>query len=315
MQIDRHLAHAQSEAGAPLVFVHIPKTAGTTLNAIIAHRYASGEIHEIMMRGMSLIVSGEMTRARPLVSRSKLRRLQAALERGLRVINGHFDMSLAPLLPAGAQYVTIVRDPIDRAVSHYYHYRRLTTDPVHPLALRSTLTQWVGASGLAEMDNGQTRRLAGEMGLPVGAVSSHTLDRAKANLAQRFAVVGLTERFEEFQVLLHRKFNWPYLRYPTRNVGNKRPARTEMSAEALRVIEKCNRYDLELYRFAAELFGQATGKVDMKRELSLLRAAPEYVAPDRSPSAHSAAAATHPLSKLNFGYLLTQLIAPRSASE
>jgi hypothetical protein len=35
----------------------------------------------------------------------------------------------------------------------------MTADPVYPLATRSTLGQWVGACGLVEMDNGQTRRL------------------------------------------------------------------------------------------------------------------------------------------------------------
>jgi hypothetical protein len=198
------------------------------------------------------------------------------------VIHGHFDMSLAKLLPSNAEFMTLLRDPVERAISHYYHYRRLTTDPIHPLAMRSTLAEWVGTRGLVEMDNGQTRRLAGEMGLPVGEVSPLTLAKAKANLANKFSVVGLTERFAESQVLLHRQFKWPYRRYPERNVDHNRLRRAEVSSEVLKIVENCNRFDRELYQFASELFEHAVSKVDMDREISLLKIASEYIEPDRS---------------------------------
>lgn len=292
MKTDRHPDLGHDPAGELLVFVHIPKTAGTTLNAILAHRYRTAAVHEIMMRGMSLIVPGRTLMPRPLVSSSKLRRLRSALAQQPepQAIHGHFDMSLARLLPASAQYVTLLRDPVERAISHYYHYRNLAGDPVHAMALRSTLAQWVSACGLVEMDNGQTRRLAGEMGLPAGEVSAATLDKAKSNLAGRFAVVGLTERFEESQILLHRALGWPYCRYRRRNVAAGRPRRSEVGRDALAVVEHCNRFDLELYRFAADLFERAIGRIDIGQELALLRAAPEYGATARAEVAHDSLA-------------------------
>ena len=284
MQASHRLSsEGNAETGNLLVFVHIPKTAGTTLNSILAHRYSSGEFHEVMMRGMSLIAPRHMAPPKPLISPSKLRRLRSALkhQHGPQVINGHFDMSLARLLPTSAQYVTILREPVERAISHFCHYRKLTADPAHALAMRSTLTEWVSTCGLVEMDNGQTRRLAGEMALPIGDVSCQTLAKAKANLATRFAVVGLTERFAESQILLHRNFNWPYFRYAARNAGENRPRRTEVGGEALAIMENSNRFDIELYRFASELFEQAVSKVDMDRELSAMNNAPEYAEPLR----------------------------------
>jgi hypothetical protein len=211
-----------------------------------------------------------------LISFSKIQRLKSALRcrHRLRVIHGHFDLSIMKLLPAGTRCFTLLRDPIERAISHYYHYRRMTADPVHPLAMKSTLAEWVSTRGLVEMDNGQTRRLAGEMKLPCGRVTPGMLERAKANLA-RFAVVGLTERFEESLILLQRAFNWTPHRLAARNAGENRPPRAEVGEEARKTIEDCNRLDMDLYRFASDLFEQAVRKIDMKSELAKLRAAPE----------------------------------------
>ncbi len=275
-------ANAGPDHNRLVAFVHIPKTAGTTLNSILAHEYSPDETYEIMMRGMSLSVPKPMIMPRPVISFSKLRRLKSAIKhrQTLRLIRGHFDLSLSKLLPPDTRFFTLLRDPVERAISHYYHYRRRTIDPIHPLAMRSTLSEWVSSCGLVEMDNGQTRRLAGEINLPWGRVTRHMLDRAKSNLVSNFAVVGLTERFEESLILLHRAFNWPLYRITAENVGKDRPQRTEVSEEALQAIENCNHFDLDLYQFASVLFEQAISQIDMAGELRRLRAASGNVESD-----------------------------------
>jgi hypothetical protein len=274
-------ADTGSDHDSVIAFVHIPKTAGTTLNAILARAYSPDQTCEIMMRGMSLRVPSAMMLRKRTVSFSKIRRLKSALKHrpGVRLIRGHFDLSLDKLLPADTRFFTLLRDPVERAVSHYYHYRRQKSDPIHPLAMRSTLTEWVGSCGLVEMDNGQTRRLAGAMNLPCGRVTPQTLERAKSALARNFEVVGLTERFDESLILLHRAFNWPLYRFAAHNVGDCRTQHACLSEEELNAIEACNRFDLDLYRFACALFEQAVSEIDMPGELARLRAAPNYVAP------------------------------------
>ena len=117
-----------------VAFVHIPKTAGTTLNSILAHEYSPEETYEIMMRGMSLRRAKPTIIPRPVVSFSKIRRLKSALKHGhvIRLIRGHIDFSISKVLPPDTRYFTLLRDPVERAISHYYHYRRLSTDPIHP---------------------------------------------------------------------------------------------------------------------------------------------------------------------------------------
>jgi len=272
-------ARRQDRAPAPLlVFVHIPKTAGTTLNSMLSQHCSQDQIYEIMMRGMSLRLPRHNFIPKFLISFSKLRGLRAALKspRRIAVLHGHLDLSIGRLLPDDAEFITVLRNPVQRAISHYYHYSRQTGDPAHALAMRSSLTEWVSECRLVEMDNGQTRRLAGATGIPIGRVTCETLERAKRNLAAKFSVVGVTERFEEFQILMHRRLGWPYRRYPMRNAGNTERTRATPDDDALSTIEACNRFDLELYRFAVELLDRAVRRFDMETELSLLRSAPVY---------------------------------------
>ena len=258
--------NAGSADSSLIAFVHIPKTAGSTLTTMMEVQYSPAQTYKIHYDG----------------SRKQVRRLKEALSRrrdSLRIVRGHMDFAWNALMPPDTRFFTILRDPVERVISHYYQYRRKQDSPIHALAMRSSLLQWVRDCGIDEMDNGQTRRLAGAMPLPCGEISSETLEKAKANLASRFVVVGLTERFDESQVLLHRAFGWPYRRYPKRRIGINRVQRTELSAEVLKGIENCNRFDLDLYRFASELFEKQVSGIDMASELALLKMAPEYVAP------------------------------------
>ena len=248
---------------AMLAYVHVPKTGGTTLASFLNNIYRSDEIYRIHRNESS----------------KQLRRFKAAMKKpdGLRLVHGHFDLSLSRWLPPDTRYFTVLRNPIERAISHYYHYRRVVNDPIHGLAMRSTLLEWISARGLKEMDNGQTRRLSGQLNVPIGDVGEETLEIAKRNLL-RFAVVGLTERFQESQVLLHRAFHWPIYQWPPRNVDGNRAARAELDAATLRAIEKNNRYDIELYEFARKLFEDAVAGIDIHYELQSLKLAPVYEA-------------------------------------
>src|SRR5262249_9646240 len=103
---------------------------------------------------------------------------------------------------------------------------------------------------------GVTRRLAGEMNLPCGRVTPAMLELAKSNLAN-FAVVGLTEWFDESLALLERAFGWRPRPYSAHNVGENRPLQSEVGEDNLKAVEHCNRFDLELYRYASGLFERA----------------------------------------------------------
>jgi hypothetical protein len=140
-------------------------------------------------------------------------------------------------------------------------------------AYLGSIEEFVSGSGLPEIDNGQTRRLAGE-NPPFGGCSEALLDRAKVNLRERFLVVGLTERYDETLLLLSRALGWRAIfYYKRRNVTADQSTDSPLSDRALQLIEERNRLDAELYRFAQQLFEEQVRRqgAELDAELSLFR--------------------------------------------
>jgi len=114
-----------------------------------------------------------------------------------------------------------------------------------------SLADYVSSKLNPQLDNGQVRLLSGiAEDIPFGGCSSAMLHRAKENLRKHFTVIGLTERFDDSLHLMKECFGWKNISYQKANVTPDRPARTQIDAETLQLIESCNVFDRELYRFA-----------------------------------------------------------------
>lgn len=269
------------------IFLHLPKTGGLTLHKMLAHKFPGNQFKVFHTKQYSpeeleshktfvKMMENPLLRAMYYKWHSKYRRLQKIIaDPETRCIRGHFDLSIMPFFPKDTTMITLMRDPLARIVSHYYYYQR-NEEPdqrLRALALSTSLLDWVTRSNLTEMDNGMTRRISGDLNLPCGKLTSATLEKAKENLS-RFAVVGLTERFEESQILIHRAIDLPYTRYTSANVRNSAERRTEIPAGTLDLVREYNHYDIELYAYAQQLLEQSLARLDMPAELEKLRNAP-----------------------------------------
>src|SRR5690606_24103420 len=225
------------------------KTAGSTLRRVLWHRYGSGHV-----------VHTRMVDPAP---RTEELRAQIRAGRPPRAITSHIGYGLHERLPGDLRYrhITILRDPIERTVSHYYFALKQenldegTTlldfcrgDAASPSALRAWNNQTAYLSGL------RVRQLHDGHPFDPTEYDEALLARAQANL-DRFAAVGLVERFDESLLLLGRTFGWPLvtLRSLPRNVG-RRPRRLALTAEERAALEAANRLDLALYRHAERRF-------------------------------------------------------------
>lgn len=243
-------------SGSPIVFIHVPKTGGMTLYSMIREIYKPSELHKINPAAESI---------------EKYKSLPQTRKDRLKMIYGHMDYGLRELLPPGSNYVTLMRHPVDRVISHYYYVRRTENDPLRELALRSSLYDWVAHCNLEEMENGQTRRLSGMAGgMKFGECSMDVLAQAKTNVAKDFALVGITERYDETYILMSKLFGWPIKNYPSVNVAKWKPGQNEIPARTIRLIEKFNALDMELYDHATRLFDKKVEQVDIRHEMRLL---------------------------------------------
>jgi Galactose-3-O-sulfotransferase len=262
------MATSSQQAAPILIFLHIPKTAGTTLKVILLEQY--GRPGMVFVRA----------------SADKFKEIADSTHDGVKVISGHMAFGVHERLQQACTYVTLLRNPVDRVISHYYHVLRGRQHPLHEyVTSRAMSLEDYASSGISrEIENGQTRLLAGEdhlgqglpqTGMPVPRCSGEMLEQAKANLGRHFSAVGLVERFDEALILLKRRFGWTMPFYLRSNVGQNLPndIRERAGRGALRAIERHNELDLELYRDAKERFAELVAQepVSFARELATFR--------------------------------------------
>jgi hypothetical protein len=155
----------------------------------------------------------------------------------------------------------VLRDPIERVISHYYYVRRDPTHYLHGAAQELSLADYIRFCNLAEPNNDQTRLLCGEY---QGAIPTTCIDAmlplAKKNLREHCAVVGLTEDFDRSLLLIKRRLGWRYPFYERQNVTSGRPRRADLPVDTLRVLQAYNRLDVELYEYARALFQEQVSR-------------------------------------------------------
>jgi len=234
---------AEAAEKPTVIFLHIGKTAGTTLRRVLRRNFPQGDVMIVKARGRP--------RTETLADFAKLPEAERARP---RLIMGHTVFGLHELVPRPSTYVSMVRKPKSLVLSQYTFVQRTEGHRHHEEVVRRgmSLEDYI-ESGLAlEMDNSQTRAIAGDLDTPYGACTDEMLERAKRNVEGHFAVVGMTERFDESLVLMQQAFGWRKISYVRANVApGKRP---EPSERALQLIEEHNRLDIELYRWVGERF-------------------------------------------------------------
>ena len=228
-----------------LIFVHIPKTAGMTLQWIIKRQYPPERLYFVGNPPEDGINAFER---------------MSLEERGrYRAIVGHVHLGVSRLVPGPCRLFTLLREPVDRVISTYYYIRN-TPDHPHYAKVgegRMSLSDLL-VSGIAPlMSNGQTRVLCTherDENMPYGESPPEALERAKQNLDSEFELVGTVKRFDESLLMLKERFGWRSVYYARRNTSKRRPMREEISPHVHELIREYNRLDFELYRYAAERF-------------------------------------------------------------
>jgi len=219
-----------------VVFLHIGKTGGTTLRRVLRRQYPESEMMVVRARARP--------REETLADFAKLPEAERARP---RLILGHTVFGLHELVPRPSTYITLLRRPVSLVLSQYGFVRRTPGHRHHQAAQGMGLEEYL-VSGLAqEMNNSQTRALAGAVEVPYGENPPELLELAKRNVEEHFRVVGLTERFDESLVLFGLAFGWSRLSYVRANVASKRVV---PSPAGLAEIERLNALDLELYDWA-----------------------------------------------------------------
>ncbi len=138
-------------------------------------------------------------------------------------------------------YFTLLRDPIERVLSHYSFVRNYPG--YESVAHGKSFSEYLELA--QEAANGQTLQVA-------GLNAGRDLEVAKENL-RSFGAVGVTDMFDDFLAVLQREFSWKNVEYCVENITKDRLRREDVSAADLRKVKKMNELDQELYEYAKGL--------------------------------------------------------------
>lgn len=216
------------------LFTHIPKTGGTSFKrSVIDLNFEEQNLYKF--RGIKHFLS------RPPQKDS--------------FIDGHFSYGVHIFTFQKCVYYTILRQPVDHAIS-FYNFVKQCDYPgyKHPLLRDAQSLSLVEFT--RKHANLQTRMLAG---IPWERLLSPQnrllLAVAKRHLKKKYFCFGFLENLEEFEQRVAGEFGWSCKPiYEQSKITRVRPRVDELDKDTLSQIEEIQKLDLELYKFATSIY-------------------------------------------------------------
>jgi hypothetical protein len=246
-----------------LIFFHIPKTGGQTLSGVLRNCFRN-KYFDCTMDSPDTALNFVFT-ARVA---SRFHGLSVEKQRDIRCVAGeHIHMDVATIFDRPSEFITLVREPVDRVISNFYFFRKDPKVPCYPFIKDLTLEQYLDSGIGIDHDNQQVRMLSGcpELDAPwdltggpisTPAVEGRHLEMAKRNIEERFIAAAPLEEITELVWFLRWLYKWPVHRlfFPIRNINPDRPNRGSVSTSTRKRLEELNYYDAELYEWVSARF-------------------------------------------------------------
>lgn len=222
----------------PVIFFHIPKCGGSTVTRFLHKQYLPEHVFQI---------DGQ----NPKDSVEQFKSFSEEKRRSYRLVIGHAAQDLLDYVGSEWISMTVLRDPIDRIVSHYYYAKRDSRHYLHGRIQDESigLLDYVAKPLTREVQNWHVTRFSELDFSEVAADPQRAIDLAFNFVTQRFQVVGFLDdlsaamnRLGEIAGFHSRFQNGTY------NKTKDRPKIEQVDADVLQEITDLNSLDVELYK-------------------------------------------------------------------
>ncbi len=219
------------------VFIHIPKTAGTTLTELLLKNYQRKKLLHLPQAGQ--LQASELSRK--------------AFENDC--IHGHFRYHDELRIPENFLF-TFFRNPLERCLSNFFHFRR--EGEWGNASLLESAEHFLSDEGLKKNGNWnlQTYFLAWTRGKPFFRNEEDYHLRLAQERLRQLDLVGITEHFEESVYQLAQSLAWKKWYYIPHNEGSYSIEKQQVLNHFRKELVAANELDLELYESALEIYGQ-----------------------------------------------------------
>lgn len=232
----------------PVIFFHIPKCGGSTVTRFLHKQYLPEQVFQI---------DGQ----NPKASVDQFKSFSAEKRRSYRLVIGHAAQKLLDYVGPEWISMTVLRDPVDRIVSHYYYAKRDQRHYLHQRIHDESigLLEYVAKPLTREVQNWHVSTFSGRSFSEVPANPQGSIDLAFDFITRQFQVVGFLDdlpgAMNQIGTLarFHSRFE-----NGTYNKTKDRPKIEQVDAEVLRKITELNSLDVQLYERLRNHFKTST---------------------------------------------------------
>jgi Sulfotransferase family len=226
-----------------LIFDHIPKTGGTTFyTSYVTQAFSPDEVLVVLDNDRE----SEHERFGRMTHQERSR---------FRVVAGH-QMEFAREVEPQASFFSIVRDPVKRVTSAYLHLLyHVDGDPSRSATPDMNVLPDLGE--FAGNDRFCFRNL--QSAVLLGSREQSLSDKEiEQRIANRYAIVGITEQYDRLMFYLHRRLGVPLCLFNRQLVRRERSF-LQIDPLTAEIIRHNNAMDLRVYGIACQLFDTQFG--------------------------------------------------------